>query len=283
MQISLFFTFHAEHLKFFCLPSLLGYHPHYINTATDSNFQNHIQNPLASFSVRKKKKKKMFKSSTRIPIKSPTDPGPIKRHHTAGYYAHRVRDSLTTQVSKIVCTIFLGLLFIIGLITFILWLSLRPHRPRFHIHEFSVPGLSQDTGFANAQISFNASARNSNHDIGIYYDAMDGAVYYRDQQIGSLPGLLYPFYQDPKNTTLVEGVFSGATLTVSSERWMEFQNDRAHGTVVFRLEMTSRIRFKISTWTSKGHRMHANCEVSVGSDGSILPASKDKRCPVYFA
>ncbi|KAG4998410.1 hypothetical protein JHK82_029193 [Glycine max] len=207
-----------------------------------------------------------------------SNPKPVKlnRHHTMRYYVHRVHESLTTRVSKMICATFLGLLFIVGLITFILWLSLRPHRPRFHIQEFNLPGLTQNSGFENAVITFKVSARNSNQNIGVYYESMDGAVYYRDQKIGSKP-LLYPFYQQPKNTTEVDGDLSGATLTVSSQRWSEFQSDRADGSVVFRLELTSVIRFKISTWDSKRHTMHANCNVGVGPDGSLLTLYKDKR------
>lgn len=111
---------------------------------------------------------------------------------------------------------------------------------------------------------------------------MDGSVYYRDQKIGSTP-LLFPFYQEPKNTTEVHGDLSGATLTVNNYRWEEFMSDRAQGKVVFRLELTATIRFKVNTWDSKNHRMHANCDVGVGPDGSILPTYKDKRCPVYFS
>ncbi|XP_061376555.1 NDR1/HIN1-like protein 26 [Gastrolobium bilobum] len=210
------------------------------------------------------------------------NPRPMKRHHTARYYVHRVRDSLTTRVSKVICATFLGLLAIIGLITFILWLSLRPHRPRFFIHQFTIPGLAQESGFENAQITFNVTARNSNQNIGVYYESMGGSVYYHDQKIGSTP-LPFPFYQGPKNTKEVDGVLGGATLTVSSQSWAEFQSDRADGSVVFRLELTSVIRFKISTWNSRRHTMHANCEVGVGPDGSLLSNYKDKRCPVYFS
>ncbi|CAB4275768.1 unnamed protein product [Prunus armeniaca] len=225
----------------------------------------------------------MHNSPDRLPIQYPTpEPRRMKRQHTPRYYAHRVRESLTTRVSKLFCTIFLGLLLILGMVAFILWLSLRPHRPRFHIHAFTVPGLNQETGFENAVITFNATARNANHDIGIYYDSMDGSAYYKDQRIGSISGLLPPFYQGPKNTTIVAGSFTGATLTVNSQRWMEFINDRSRGTVVFRLEFSATIRFRIQSWDSKRHRMHANCDVDVGQDGLILPVSKDRRCPVYF-
>ncbi|KAF4350876.1 hypothetical protein CsatB_012147 [Cannabis sativa] len=228
----------------------------------------------------------MYSTPDRLPIQRnnrENQPQPLKRHHTARYYVHRVHESLSTRVSKMICAIFLSLLLIVGIISFILWLSLRPHRPRFHIHEFSVPGLGQDTGFENARITFNASARNSNHNIGIRYDSMDGSVYYRDQKIGSTPLIMEPFYQEPKSTRLINAAFSGATLTVNSQRWREFMNDRAKGTVVFRLELTSTIRFRVSSWESKRHRMYANCDVDVGPDGLILKISKDRRCPVYFA
>lgn len=218
-------------------------------------------------------------SPNRLPIYAATPPA--KPHHTTRYYVHRVKESLTTRVSKLVCSIFLSLLLILGIITFILWLSLRPHRPRVHIHDFSVPGLTQENGFENAQISFNVTLRNSNQHIGIYYDAMDGSVFYRDQKIGS-KSLLASLYQQPKTTTIVNDALSGAALTVTSQHWMEFSNDRAAGSVTFRLDLASTIRFQVSTWTSKRHRMHASCTVSVGADGSILPLFKDKRCPVYF-
>ncbi|KAF8414086.1 hypothetical protein HHK36_002085 [Tetracentron sinense] len=215
------------------------------------------------------------------PYGNPPQNLPLKRHHTARRYVHIVRESFTTQLSKLICAIILICLFVAGIISFILWLSLRPHRPRFYVNEFSLPALAQDTGFENAQISFNVTDRNPNHNIGIYYEAVNGSVYYRDHSVGATP-LLFPFYQPPKNTTSMYGVLSGAKLTVNSRRWKEFTSDRATGTVVFRLEVTSMIRFKLSKWKSKSHRMHANCDVGVSRDGLILTTSKDKRCALYF-
>ena len=111
---------------------------------------------------------------------------------------------------------------------------------------------------------------------------MDGSVYYKDQKVGSTP-LLFPFYQEPKNTTVVDGQLSGATLTVSSGRWEEFMSELSQGSVMLRLELTSVIKFKVYTWESHRHRMHANCEAAVGPDGMILGTYKGKRCPLYFS
>ncbi|XP_059283832.1 NDR1/HIN1-like protein 26 [Lycium ferocissimum] len=208
---------------------------------------------------------------------------PIRRHHSASYYAHRVKESLTTRVSKLICSIFLGLLAIVGLITFILWLSLRPHRPRIFLNDFSVPALGQGGGGPeNAQINFKVTARNSNQGIGIYYDASQVAVYYGEKSVGGYQ-VLTPFYQQPKNSTIFASILSGSSLTVTGSQWKQMLNDRSRGPVMFRVELSSTIRFKISSWNSKHHRMHANCPVGVGQDGMLLPVYKDKRCPVYFS
>ncbi|XVF40658.1 hypothetical protein PTKIN_Ptkin01aG0132100 [Pterospermum kingtungense] len=206
----------------------------------------------------------------------------IKRHNTARYYAHRVRESFTARVTKFLCAILLSLLLVAGIVSFILWLSLRPHRPRFHLIELSVPGLAQPSGFEDTQITFKLTASNPNQHIGIYYDSMVGSVYYRNQRIGSTP-LLRPLYQEPKTTSIVYGTFDAATLTVNSKSWNEFMGDRKGGSVLFRLDITSAIRFKVSTWDSKHHILHVSCEVAVGPDGTILPAWLNKRCPVYFS
>ncbi|CAK8573773.1 unnamed protein product [Lathyrus sativus] len=208
-------------------------------------------------------------------------PKPIKRHHSTKYYLQRVQDSLTTRVSKMVCTIFLSLLAIIGLITFIVWLSLRPHRPRFFLRDVTIAGLQAQSGVQTAQLAFKVDARNSNLNIGVYYESMTGTVYYRKNVIGSTP-IPFPSYQGPKNTTKINAVFTGPTLTVSNQGWTEIQNDRADGSVMFSLELTSVIKFKISSWESQRHKMHANCDVGVAANGSLLHIYKDKRCPVYF-
>ncbi|XAR53742.1 hypothetical protein NMG60_11022415 [Bertholletia excelsa] len=158
-----------------------------------------------------------------LPVHIDPEHDELKQQHRAWYNVRRARDGLTTRVFKINCAIFLTLLFIFGVVAFILWLSLHPHRPRFHIQDFS-----------------------------------------------------------PKNTTILFGVLAGATLTVNKERWMQFQGNQGKGRVVFPLDLTWTVRFKVSRWQSKHHKMHANCEVGVGPDGSIWASYKGKRCPVYF-
>nr|GLL28783.1 protein NDR1-like [Ipomoea trifida] len=207
----------------------------------------------------------------------------LKHRRSARHYARRVKDSLTTRVSKLICAVILGLLAIIGLVTFILWLSLRPHRPRIRVEDFSLPALGQGSGIENAQVNFNVTVRNSNQAIGIYYDdAMQITLWYDDQSVGTV-SLLNPFFQPPKNTTVVAGSLAGAALNVTNQHWEQFVNDVSRGLVLFRLELKTTIRFKVSSWNTKRHRMHSNCPVGIGQDGTIAANYRDKICSVYFS
>ncbi|MBA0811720.1 hypothetical protein Gohar_003592 [Gossypium harknessii] len=91
-----------------------------------------------------------------------------------------------------------------------------------------------------------------------------------------------PFLQGPKTTTTLYGKFCGVKLTVTGKRWPEFINARKQGKVVFRLQITSVIKYKIRTWDANHHKMHVNCDVGVGPKGSILPAWKNKKCHAHF-
>lgn len=170
----------------------------------------------------------------------------------------------------------------VGLVTFILWLSLRPHRPRFHIHEFSIPSLADPNTFSSPQVTFNMTIQNPNREIGIYYDTVNLTLYYQDQVIADTP-LLFPFYQSPKSTAIIHNTLSGPTLRIDNTRWMQFVAGRRRDEVPFRLDVASSIRFKVSKWDSRRHKMHANCEVGVGLDGMLLADDKGKKCPVYFS
>lgn len=208
-----------------------------------------------------------------------------QRHHTVRYYAYRVKESLSTRVSKFICTIFLFVFCLVGLIAFILWLSLRPHRPRFHIEDFSIPALAQPSPPpAGALINFNVTIRNSNQKVIVHYDSIECGVYYRDQPVGGAPLVTESFDQESKNTTIIMNP-GAATLTgVTGQLWSDMQHDRTTvGSVVFRLEITSAIKFEIFSWDTKRHKMHANCPAVIGSDGSLVPGNMGKRCPVYFS
>ncbi|KAA8519990.1 hypothetical protein F0562_014246 [Nyssa sinensis] len=138
---------------------------------------------------------------------------------------------------------------------------------------------------AGAGAGASASATGDNHPLKRHHTAVyymhRMTVYYKDQSIGGA-SLSLPFYQRPKNTVVLHSALRGATLRNNRRRWMPFRSGRTKGTIVFRLDVTSTIRFRVLTWRTTRHKMHANCAVGVGLNGLILASYKDKRCPVYF-
>lgn len=115
-------------------------------------------------------KEDYFGQNQPLLIKSNPYKPSIWRHHNVSYYAHTVRESHTTWILKLIGSIFLNFLLILGIINFIMWFSLRPHRLRFHIHEFSIPSLSHADVFQNDEILFNSTTQKANEHIAIYYD-----------------------------------------------------------------------------------------------------------------
>ncbi|XP_074572355.1 NDR1/HIN1-like protein 12 [Curcuma longa] len=198
------------------------------------------------------------------------------------YTQAAVRSSLTRRAIKLVCSVFLSLLLVAGVLVFVLWLALRPHRPRFHVLSFSAAGLSSPGDGGGLSFTFNVSVRNPNGRISISYDSVFGSVYYRNDRVGSggpTPAAA-PFYQPPKNTKAVIGEAAGVAPAPAAAM---IAGEAAEGSVGFRLEMTSVIRFSVSTWGTRRHRLHVSCNVDVGgADGLITVGSKDKRCSIYF-
>ena len=119
--------------------------------------------------------------------------------------------------------------------------------------------------------------------VEIHYDSIESTIYYREQAIGTVPLATEAFDQDSKNTTVFYREISGPSLKVSGQRWIDMQADRTGGSVPFRLEITSVIKFEIfSQWNTKRHKMHANCPAGVGPDGLLLSTLRDERCSIYF-
>ncbi|KAI9188483.1 hypothetical protein LWI28_021195 [Acer negundo] len=185
---------------------------------------------------------------------------------------------------KLMFAIILTPIFALGLIFLVLWLSLRSHNPKFHLQEFSIPGLGQTNGFQNSHIVFNVTARNPNRRVWIFYNALRGSVYYKDYRVAVEPVLHSHYYQGPKNTTVLERVFSGTMTasTVDNQRWLEFKNDLVKGTVMFSLKFTSDVKNRRSVWDTTEHRMRVKCDVGLGPDGSMLHHFRGKRCHVHF-
>ncbi|KAJ4703202.1 Late embryogenesis abundant (LEA) hydroxyproline-rich glycoprotein family [Melia azedarach] len=181
---------------------------------------------------------------------------------------------------RLICSILLTPLLVVGIIILLVWLALHPHPPKFHIQEFSSPGLGQPNGLAITNITFNVTVRNPNRRVWIHYESIDGLLCYKDQDVAGPMPVQSSFNQEPKNTTTLLQTLSGTTTvsTATNQSWTEFMNDRAQGTVIFNLQLTSVIKYRRTIWDLRHHRIRATCVVGVSSNGLILPSYQYKKC-----
>ncbi|KAF8708867.1 hypothetical protein HU200_030259 [Digitaria exilis] len=198
--------------------------------------------------------------------------------------ARRTRDSCAAVLANTLCSFLLGVLLVAGVVLFVLWLGLRPHRPRFHIASFSVAGgLDPDSSPAGASLAFNVTDRNPNRHIGIYYDAVHASVHFYDALVASGPAFAAGWYQPNKTTTSITGLLDVLGPTTTDASWPSFSAAVRAGRVPLRLQLTTAIRFRVTNALHSGRqRMHVSCDLLVGVDGHLLPDSVGAACDRYF-
>ncbi|KAJ4816045.1 hypothetical protein LUZ62_028611 [Rhynchospora pubera] len=205
----------------------------------------------------------------------------LPSHAPVRFTSRPVPESLKKRLSKQVCSFVLSVLFVAAFILFLLWLALRPHRPRFHISSFSASPFPPPES-SSPSFSVQIAIRNPNRKIGFFFGPISGTVYFRSNQIASNTDMGGPFFQPPKNTKTVGAQLEGGSIEPLDAAGM--QNDLSeNGYVNLRLVLKTTLRFRLSAWETHGARvMHVSCDVAVGSDGQIMAESKSKRCSMYF-
>ncbi|KAF0905263.1 hypothetical protein E2562_003864 [Oryza meyeriana var. granulata] len=191
------------------------------------------------------------------------------------------RERPAVRCVNFLCAVLLTLVLVTGIIMFVLWLSLRPHRPRFFLNDFTIPNLNRQSGAVNLPVRFTVDEHNPNQKIGIRYDEIYGSVYYNDLLVASGP-VYQPFYQPPKGDTPLQGELTASGPTPSDPAWQRFAGDAAAGSVGLRLLLNSTVRFQVKVWDSKVHHIKVECEFRLGGDGSLQQDYKNRQCTLYF-
>lgn len=166
------------------------------------------------------------------------------------------------------CTSFI---FTMGLTALFMWLSLRTSNPTCSIQSFQVPALNQTLNTTtNTTIYFLLKLDNGNKDKGIYYDNLNLTVTYRTNI--TLP---LNTSQPVKNFT-VHGFYQGHNKKAKKNQ--SFVPDRfdwpaakrtlwTNGSAVFRVDLATKVRFKIIFWKTKRHKLIVGADVEVDKQG----------------
>jgi hypothetical protein len=202
-----------------------------------------------------------------------------------GYNAGRIRPvqaerAHVRRCTKLLCSAFLTLLFVVGVVLFVVYLAVRPHRPRFHVTALAAAGIPSG---GPVTLSGQLAVRNPNHDVAFLFDRLYLSVVYRDAEVVKgvdlTGGLLY---QTPKTTTPVP--FQGVAVEgADAGQGMARVAAAGDGTVAMTVKVRSRIRARLEFWENRHwHPLHVSCDVVVGPDGQLLPLYQQKRCSLNF-
>lgn len=178
------------------------------------------------------------------------------------------------------------LLFLIIIVLFailIVYLVLRPHKPRFYVQDATVRQWNTTDDLLTSSLQFTVLSRNPNNRIGIYYDQISAYATYIGQQVTPFYPLS-PFYQGHKDVNVLSPVLYGSLVPLAPFIADHLKVDEQTGVLTLNLRMNGRIRWKVGTWTSAHYRLNVNCYTILGLSGSGFvgqaPLQPGTRCNV---
>ncbi|KAM1807937.1 hypothetical protein ACFX11_030876 [Malus domestica] len=160
-----------------------------------------------------------------------------------------------------------NIIFTLGLTALSMWLSLRTSNPKCTIHSFYLPALNRTLNDTKNTTLFVAlRLKNTNSEKGVYYDAVN-LTFRLLPNATSMPvatSAVPRFYQGHKKTAT-------KNLVVGPQEWLNwtavFSGVHPNGSVNFRVDLATAVRFKIMFWKTKRHRLNVGADVLVNDSG----------------
>ncbi|URD84309.1 hypothetical protein MUK42_08460 [Musa troglodytarum] len=163
---------------------------------------------------------------------------------------------------------FLLLVIVALLAVLIVWLVLRPTKPKFYLQDASVVqfNLTSGVGLLTSVFQITLSSRNPNDRIGVYYDRIDAYVLYKGQQITAATALP-PGYQGHNDVTVWSPYLYGVAVPLAPYLADALSQDENAGYILLYVRVGGRLRWKVGTWISGHYHLQVNCPVFLTIDG----------------
>ncbi|KAG0484960.1 hypothetical protein HPP92_008809 [Vanilla planifolia] len=166
----------------------------------------------------------------------------------------------------------------------IVWLVLRPTKPRFYLQDARVVDFNLSApNLLSSTLQITISSRNPNERIGIYYDRLDVYAAYKNQQITpaySIPGL----YQGHKDIDVWSPYLSGSFVPIAPYLCTSLTQDEANGFLFLYVKIDGRLRWKVGSWISGHYHIFVECPAFLTFDnkagGPIIRFQQMSTCSV---
>ncbi|KAG9455042.1 hypothetical protein H6P81_007946 [Aristolochia fimbriata] len=180
--------------------------------------------------------------------------------------AHRRRRRATSFV-LLLTQIIIAFVVAAGIAALVLWLVYRPTKMKVYVDKAALTQFNLTTNINNNNVlqynlTLEMTLRNPNRRIGIYYDRLEAAAYYRGKRLRST--YLPTFYQGHKNTTRLFPAFAGGDfIPLSGSDVRRFERERSEGYFDVEVRIKARIRFKVGSVKTRRYRPDFECDLKL--------------------
>ncbi|KAJ4751448.1 hypothetical protein LUZ62_046845 [Rhynchospora pubera] len=177
-----------------------------------------------------------------------------------GSHGHDDDDCDQRPVLWQLCACITGIIVLTLFIILIVWLVLRPTKPRFFLKATSVSQLNVTQNFncLTTVMQVTIAAQNPNNRIGIFYDRLDVYASYIFQQI-TPPTRLPPTYQRPNDIALWSPYLCGFNVPINPFLGNALYKDILAGYILLHVKIDGRIRWKVGSWISDHYHLFVHC------------------------
>lgn len=194
------------------------------------------------------------------------------------------RNSFLRRLFAVVAAAFI----IVGAITFIVWLVLRPRFPEFAVSSFEVSKFSLSSNSLTSDFSVALTVRNPNKKMSIDYDQVGAAVLYSDEDVIAQTSLS-PFYQSTGDVRDLKARFAAVGVYTDDDtvNAIRSEQSKGDGAVTFGVRFISVVKFKAGAWRTRRHYLRVYCDgirvglknATAGAGSMVGPA---KACQVWM-
>ncbi|MED6106589.1 yls9-like [Stylosanthes scabra] len=205
----------------------------------------------------------------------------------------RRRRNCCCRIFSILWKILLSIIILIVLLFIISFILVQPRPFKFYVTQANLTQFNYTSSTSKSLLHYNLvlnfTAHNPNKKLGIYYDKVEGNVFYQGYRFSTIDVITWmnSFRQDSKHTDGMSGVFKGTkALVLDKSQRSKFDQDKRDGGFDIHVELHFDIRFRLGDFIFNNINSKATvkCGIKVplsGSNGKVLAARfEPKNCNV---
>jgi len=160
------------------------------------------------------------------------------------------------------CAALVALILLVLFIILVVWLVLRPHKPKFYLQDLSVLCLNVTppaSTYLFTTMQATVAARNPNDRVGVYYDQADAYAEYKGVAI-TVPTRLPVQYQGPNDASVWSPFLRSLdSVQLPPQLAVALAQDETAGYVLIDVRVDGWVRWKVGTWISGHYHLRVNC------------------------